>query len=521
MAPRPHVLRSQNPAKPVEFTAASYVRASTAHQQYSIENQQKVIAEYARTKSIKIVRTYSDPARSGLFFRRRTGLQRLIADVQAGQSDFNVILVYDVSRWGRFQDTDESAYYEFVCKRAGVAIHYCSELFENTGGLFDNLLKHMKRTMAAEYSRDLSSRISQGHQNLAKLGLHQGGVANYGLRRILIDGLGRPTGELKLGQHKSRSTDRVILAPGPLHEIEIVREIFRLFVEGRNSQRGVANILNDRGVLTSTGHRWSGEGVYRVLTCEKYIGTFVYRQSSYKLSGKRIWQPQKQWIRVPNAIKPIVDADMFNAARHLIWNSARYDRNHMLDCLTAALCSWGYLSAKFIDRAPCMPSLHSYYAQFGSLTNAYRLIGYRNRQRYRHTRVAPTLRQLDRNIALQITAAVEGCGGSISFDDKAQLWTVDSDFTVAVRLVPYVKWATFAGWRLSLGRMPPCEAVLVGRLSKENTAVQDYFLFPRDWFKYPTFHFTFQNASRYKSLKLRGLLDLYDRCSQLRIDAKN
>jgi hypothetical protein len=46
----------------------------------------------------------------------------LISDVQNVRADFNVILVYDVSRWGRFQDTDESAYYEFICKVAGIKV---------------------------------------------------------------------------------------------------------------------------------------------------------------------------------------------------------------------------------------------------------------------------------------------------------------------------------------------------------------------------------------------------------------
>jgi DNA invertase Pin-like site-specific DNA recombinase len=44
-------------------------------------------------------------------------LKRLIDDVQSGTTDFTTILVYDVSRWGRFQDADESAYYEYTCKR--------------------------------------------------------------------------------------------------------------------------------------------------------------------------------------------------------------------------------------------------------------------------------------------------------------------------------------------------------------------------------------------------------------------
>jgi DNA invertase Pin-like site-specific DNA recombinase len=52
----------------------------------------------------------------------RDALKRLIEDVQNGNADFATFLVYDVSRWGRFQDADESAYYEYICRRAGIAV---------------------------------------------------------------------------------------------------------------------------------------------------------------------------------------------------------------------------------------------------------------------------------------------------------------------------------------------------------------------------------------------------------------
>ncbi|HMH98705.1 MAG TPA: recombinase family protein [Bradyrhizobium sp.] len=65
----------------------------------------------------------------------RNDPQKLIADVQERKADFDVILVYDVSRWGRFQDVDESAYYEFIRKKAGIQVLYCAEQFENDGSL--------------------------------------------------------------------------------------------------------------------------------------------------------------------------------------------------------------------------------------------------------------------------------------------------------------------------------------------------------------------------------------------------
>src|SRR5260370_18261669 len=108
--------------------AAQYVRMSTEHQQYSIDNQSDWNRRYAEAHGMEIVRTHSD-VESGLNIRE--GLRDLLDEVESGQGDYSVVLVYDVSRWGRFQDIDESAYYEYRCKRAGVAVHYCADQFEN------------------------------------------------------------------------------------------------------------------------------------------------------------------------------------------------------------------------------------------------------------------------------------------------------------------------------------------------------------------------------------------------------
>lgn len=111
----------------IVFRAAQYVRMSTEHQQYSTQNQSDKILEYAQRRGIEIVRTYADEGKSGLRIDGRQALQQLIRDVEAGSADFQVILVYDVSRWGRFQDADESAYYEYLCRRAGIQVAYCAE----------------------------------------------------------------------------------------------------------------------------------------------------------------------------------------------------------------------------------------------------------------------------------------------------------------------------------------------------------------------------------------------------------
>jgi DNA invertase Pin-like site-specific DNA recombinase len=153
---------------------------STEHQQYSTDNQRLAIAQYAESHVMEIVRTYSDEGRSGLTIHRREGLKQLLSDAEGDAPGFSEILVYDVSRWGRFQDADESAYYEYRCKRVRINVHYCAEQFVNDGSISSALLKTLKRTMAAEYSRELSAKVFAGKCRLIERGFRQGGRA--GLR---------------------------------------------------------------------------------------------------------------------------------------------------------------------------------------------------------------------------------------------------------------------------------------------------------------------------------------------------
>src|SRR4051812_7535272 len=230
--------------------AAQYVRMSTEHQRYSTENQSDAIRQYAERRGLQVVRTYADEGKSGLRLDGRDALKRLIEDVQGGKADFTTILVYDVSRWGRFQDADESAYYEYICRRAGIAVQYCAEQFENDGSPVSTIVKGVKRAMAGEYSRELSVKVFAGQCRLIELGYRQGGPSGYGLRRNLIDQSGAFKGELKRGEHKSIQTDRVILTPGAPVEIQTVQWMYRAFVEEGKLEQEIADLLNSRHVLT-------------------------------------------------------------------------------------------------------------------------------------------------------------------------------------------------------------------------------------------------------------------------------
>jgi Resolvase, N terminal domain len=75
--------------------AAQQVRISTDDQRYSIQNQAAAIATFAQQNNLIIVRTPHQGTASPHRTDRRC---------QFGVADFDHILVYDVSRWGRFQD---------------------------------------------------------------------------------------------------------------------------------------------------------------------------------------------------------------------------------------------------------------------------------------------------------------------------------------------------------------------------------------------------------------------------------
>jgi DNA invertase Pin-like site-specific DNA recombinase len=304
--------------------AAQYLRVSTDHQQYSLENQSAAIRKYAELRNFEIPETYTDAARTGVILKRRSGLQHLLADVVSGNTAYRAILVYDVSRWGRFQDTDEAAHYEFVCKSAGVPVHYCAETFPNDDTISSLIMKALKRAMAGEYSRELGVKVFAGQKRLAQLGFKLGGRSGYGLRRMLVTSAKVPKQLLAFGERKSIATDRVILVPGPDEEVGYVREIFRMLVSQKRTVYSIACELNERRV-PYLDSQWDYQAVYNILTHPKYAGFSVFARSSRKLYTPTVKLPKSQWVVTPGAFASVVDVETFNRAQEIL--GARTPRN--------------------------------------------------------------------------------------------------------------------------------------------------------------------------------------------------
>lgn len=357
---------------------AQYLRMSTEHQQYSLENQSTAIQKYANSHGFEVVRTYSDAAKSGVVLRRRSGLRQLIQDAVAGTAPYQAILVYDVSRWGRFQDTDESAHYEFLCKSAGVPVHYCAETFTNDGTLASLIMKALKRIMAGEYSRELGVKVFAGQKKLAELGFKQGGRPGYGYRRLLVSKDRQPKQVLAHGERKSIATDRVVLAPGPPFEVEVVREIFRMFIVEKMGVRTITRELNRRGIPPQVRGRWWPSVVAQMLSHPKYTGSNVFGRFAMKLGTAPAAVPESEWIVSQGSHDAIIDAKTFARAQKRLANLRAYRTDdQILQGLRQLLASKGRLTSKIIEEAPGVTSVPTLTHRFGSLVRAYELVGYK------------------------------------------------------------------------------------------------------------------------------------------------
>jgi DNA invertase Pin-like site-specific DNA recombinase len=480
--------------------AAQYVRMSTDYQRYSIENQAAMIAAYAQAHDLTIVKTYRDEGESGLKLKNRLGLIRLLDDVQSGHADFDHILVYDVSRWGRFQDIDEAAHYEFRCKQAGITVAYCAEQFDNDGSIVSSIVKNIKRVMAAEFSRELSVKVHAGQCRLARLGYKQGGPANYGLRRELVDENAQPKTIMNGGERKYLLTDHVKLQPGPSTEVATVRWMFERFLTVR-SETQIARELNEKGIPNSRGGAWRRISVHFILTNESYIGNLIYNRSSQHLKQKRVENPEHLWIRSIGALPPIIDPSLFARVQQLMrgrWISLSNDE--MLTMLRVALHKRGRLTSKIINETPGLPSTATYMDHFGTLRKAYSLIGYTPK---RDCDWVDTLNRWSgefANLSSQIAAKVEGNGGSVDINSAGDCILINGAIGISFRIgrpEPPKKDSHSARWSFNRRTFVPAGWIVVIR-SKGRQEMRDYLLFETEKVTQRQIRFTERAWSRYK-----------------------
>lgn len=355
--------------------AAQYLRVSTDSQRYSLEHQAASIAAYAAVEGFTISKSYVDAGKSGVTANKRLGLAELLADITRGEITYSTLLVLDVSRWGRYQDPDEAAHYEFLCRSAGVDVCYCAESFEP--GLAGSVFKHIKRVMAGEYSRELSAKIRNAKRRHALAGHAQGGACKYGFARQIVNVDGTLGKILERYERKSRPEQSLILVPEGPKQSATLRKIFRLYLKQQLQPVRISERLNSEGIGWCDGTPWTRARVVDVLRCDLVTGRQPFGKTSCHLGKSRIYNPKDTWGMV-RIFPPIVSMKTFNAAQARLaeLNGSRKKTDaELLDDLRKVHKLHGRITNELLEATPGTASLQVYYARFGTMVRAYQRIG--------------------------------------------------------------------------------------------------------------------------------------------------
>jgi hypothetical protein len=313
-----------------------------------------------------------------------------------------------------------------------------------------------------------------------QLGYRQGGMAGFGLRRMLLDMTGTPKGTLRHGEQKSLQTDRVVLVPGPDDEVETVQWIYRAFVDEGRREGEIAEALNDRGLVTDLGRPWSCGTVRQVLSNEKYIGNNVFGRHSFKLKKHHVANPPELWVRKDGAFDGIVDAATFQRAQGIMQERARrFTDEDLLERLRALHQRHGRVSGILIDEDDGTPGASAYQSRFGGLLRAYQLIGYTPDIDYSFIEVNRRLRERHPVIVAEVIGQLRDQGGGVEQDPDNGLLLVNREVLVSLVLS---RCTTTPGgrhrWiiRLEHGRRP--DVTIAVRMDPANEGVHDYYVLP-------------------------------------------
>ncbi|NEM00945.1 recombinase family protein [Escherichia coli] len=461
---------------------AQYLRMSTDHQQYSLHNQSEYIKDYAEKNNMEIAYTYDDAGKSGVSIIGRHSLQQLLSDVEQKKIDIQAVLFYDVSRFGRFQNSDETAYYSFLFERNGVDLIYCSEPIPTKDfPLESSVILNIKRSSAAYHSRNLSEKVFIGQVNLIKLGYHQGGMAGYGLRRLLVDENGIAKEILGFRKRKSIQTDRVILIPGPKNEIKIVNSIYDLFIDDNMPEFIIAERLNEQNIPAENGTLWTRAKIHQILTNEKYIGNNIYNKTSSKLKSRLVKNPKNEWVRCDKAYKPIISKKKYNKAQEIIQlRSVHLTNDELLEKLKQKLESNGKLSGFIIDEDDTGPSSSVYRTRFGGLLRAYTLIGYKPEHDYSYIQINEALRSFYSGIIEDFKGEILKSNCYIDEYKYAPMLYINDELLISVLITKCTPMKSGKlRWKVRFDNSQKADITIVIRMDSQNISPLDFYIIPK------------------------------------------
>jgi Recombinase len=254
-----------------------------------------------------------------------------------------------------------------------------------------------------------------------------------------------------------------------------------MLVSERKGFKGIAAELNASELTTARGNPWAGQTVLRVLTNEAYIGNIVFNRMSYKLKQKPVKNPPDMWVRHDQALAPIISPKIFAKAQEIIAERRQGPTDQeVLNRLAALRARKGHLSSKLISEAPDVLNPTTLITRFGSLTAAYKRIGFQPAPRYRWLETEARMRSLIEAAVAQMVAHLACDGIQASFEPQDKILSLDGkDITVTIGAARSLcEGHCGKRWRVKTDRSATTSLTLIFRMDETNTSLKDYYLLP-------------------------------------------
>lgn len=278
--------------------AAVYVRVSTnkEDQLNSLETQKEFFDRYCTMNNYNLSKMYADEGISGTKMKNRKALLKLLDDSTKGI--FDTLLIKDLSRLAR--NTLDFLTIIRQLKSNGITI-----LFVNYNMNTEEVSEFML-TILAGIAQEESANISKRVKFSKNLNKSKGKVPNqvYGYNKI-------PNEIFTLEINKE--------------EAEVVRRIYKMYINQEAGANKIMQILNDEGLKTKRGKNWSQEGISRILKNEIYIGRVVNGKETVKdfLTGERESMGEEEWYVHQNEDLRIIDDETYYKAQEIL--KSRYN----------------------------------------------------------------------------------------------------------------------------------------------------------------------------------------------------
>jgi hypothetical protein len=113
-----------------------------------------------------------------------------------------------------------------------------------------------------------------------------------------------------------------------------------------------------------------------ILRNENYIGNIVWNRTSVKLGKRTVRNPSETWFRAKTSFAPIVDVSQFEAAQNIfVERRHRPSKEEMLEALRRLYRKHGFLDTWLVMDSGDVPSVNTIQKYFGGLKQVYKLIG--------------------------------------------------------------------------------------------------------------------------------------------------